>query len=622
MCGITGFIDFKGQNSKETLTDMTSCLAHRGPDGQGTYYARTGSASIGLGHRRLSILDLSDVANQPMYSACRGYVIVYNGEVYNFASLKAKLPGFNWHTSSDTEVILELFARFGANSFSWLNGMFSIAIYDIKTSSLTLARDQTGIKPLYYHESDGEFIFASELKAIKAYILTQNKKLEINREAVPGFLHLGFIAEPDTIYKDTYKFPAAHYGIITANTAQLQLSRYWNASDYYLFDPVCDKENALSRYRDLLYESVSDQMVSDVPLGTFLSGGIDSSLVTAVAAQISTPKINTFSIGFEEAKYDESNFAAAVAKNLGTDHHTFRVSVNDVLDLVPSLLEVYDEPFADSSAFPTMMVSKLARKHVTVALSGDGGDELFQGYGMYTWANRLANPAIATLRKPLYYGSKLLADRYKRAGKVVNYPSSNNLHTHIFSQEQYYFSEIELSELLTKPNFNFTALNGSEVEKRGTPADLQAFWDFEHYLKDDLLVKVDRAGMTYSLETRVPLLDKRLVEFALNLDCNLKVKKGFGSKYLMKEVLYGLIPQELFERPKRGFAIPLLKWLKGPLSWMIGRYLNDEVIGRHGFVHATKVQQLLRKFLNGQDHLYNRIWTLIVLHWWLESNGN
>ena len=616
MCGIFGAFSKIGTSNKGVQL-ATESLFHRGSDAQGVYSDEQHKFS--LGHRRLSILDLSETANQPMYSRCGGYVMVYNGEVYNFKTLKAKLPDFEWKTSSDSEVILELFAQFGANSFSLLNGMFSIAIFNIRSNSLTLVRDQTGIKP--YYEKEGEFIFASELKAIKAYTLAQKKNLEINRSAVPGFLHLGFIAEPDTIYQNTFKFPAAHYGTLTADKPQLQLNRYWTASDFYITSPVSDKETALSRYRELLYESVGDQMISDVPLGTFLSGGIDSSLVTAVAAQISTAKINTFSIGFDEAKYDESNYAAAVAKNLGTDHHAFRVSVNDVLDLVPSLLEVYDEPFADSSAFPTMMVSKLARQHVSVALSGDGGDELFQGYGMYTWANRLANPVIATLRKPLYYGSKLLPDRYKRAGKVLNYRSAKNLHSHIFSQEQYYFSEAELSELLIKPDFNFSALNEVGKQQHGSPAEQQAFWDFGHYLKDDLLVKVDRASMAYSLETRVPLLDKRLVEFALNIDYDLKVKKGFGSKYLMKEVLYGLVPRELFDRPKRGFAIPLLEWLKGPLSWMIGRYLNDEVISRHGFVHAKKVQQLLRKFLNGQNHLYNRIWTLIVLHWWLEKIG-
>lgn len=618
MCGITGAFSNNGI-SPEGIRLATECLSHRGPDATGFY--TDPSERFSLGHRRLSILDLSDVANQPMHSACTRYAMVYNGEVYNFKGLKARLPEFKWKTESDSEVILELFAAFGTVSFSWLNGMFSISIFDKAEDKLFLVRDQVGIKPLFYYPEEGRLVFASELKSVKAYFKSEGRVLSINSAAVAGFLHLGFIADPETIYKNVFKFPAAHFGVISAGSPTLQLTRYWNSGDHFLNDPVHSEDLALKQYKELLFSSVNDQMVSDVPLGTFLSGGIDSSLVTAVAAQISPRKVNTFSIGFDEAEYDESVYSANVAKHLGTHHHAFKVSVNDVLDLVPQLLDVYDEPFADSSAFPTMLVSKLAKQHVTVALSGDGGDEQFQGYGMYAWANRLDNPFLKAARKPLYYASKLMPDRYKRAGKLFNYPSEKRLHTHIFSQEQYYFSEQELSELLIQPHFNFNEINACKQHNDANPAEKQAFWDFEHYLKDDLLVKVDRAGMFYSLETRVPLLDKRLVEFALNLDYNLKVRKDYGSKYLMKKVLYELVPRELFERPKKGFAIPLKQWLKGPLDWMIEKYLNERVLLQHEFVKPGKVKQLLEKFYSGQDHLYNRIWTLIVLHWWLEENG-
>jgi len=617
MCGITGAFDSSSISSIAARA-ANDCLSHRGPDSDG-FYADLENKFI-LGHRRLSILDLSSIANQPMFSANGRYVMVYNGEVYNYSALKAKLENFQWKTESDSEVILELFVAFGPESFSWLNGMFSIGIYDIEGRKLHLARDQVGIKPLFYFQEGGSFIFASELKAIKAYREAQNQILKINRSAVPGFLHLGFIAEPDTIYESTYKFPAGHFGVISEDSPALKLTQYWDSSDFFLTDPIINEDKALNQYKELLFSSVSDQMVSDVPLGTFLSGGIDSSLVTAVAAKISSNKIKTFSIGFEEAKFDESVYASSVAKCLGTEHHSFKVSINDVLALVPSLLDVYDEPFADSSAFPTMMVSRLAKQHVTVALSGDGGDELFQGYGMYTWANRLNNPFIKAIRSPLYHASKLMPDRFKRAGKLFNYKTEKHLHTHIFSQEQYYFSEQELSDLLIHPDFNFNQVNPIKHSAKANAAEKQSFWDFEHYLKDDLLVKVDRAGMHYSMETRVPLLDKRLVEFALNLDYNLKINKGYGSKYLMKKVLYDLVPRELFERPKRGFAIPLKQWLKGPLSWMIEEYLNEKVIRRHAFVHSHKVNKLLHQFRTGHDHLYNRIWTLVVLHWWLEKS--
>lgn len=616
MCGITGGYFKNGIDDK--MWRVTDMMMHRGPDAAG--YFTDISGKIFLGHRRLSIIDLSAVANQPMHSACGRYVMVYNGEVYNFNALRSsKLQGHKLATHSDTEVILELFARFGTECFAWLNGMFSLAVYDIIDRKLFLARDQTGIKPLFYYRNEGCLVFASELKAIRAYLRAENLPAHINREAVPAFLHLGFIPEPSTIYQNVYKFPAAHYGVLTDDSPDLKFSRYWDAGQHFLTNTIRSEEIALKQYKELLFNAVGDQMASDVPLGTFLSGGIDSSLVTAVAAQISPNKISTFSIGFDEAGYDESAYAAKVAGHLKTEHHPFRVSVNDVLELVPGLLEVYDEPFADSSAFPTMLVSKLARKDVTVALSGDGGDELFQGYGMYTWAKRLNNPLIRAARKPLYYAGRLMSDRYQRAGELFNYPTKDRISTHIFSQEQYYFSEQELNGLLVNPSFDFTGVNTQTGTVHANPAERQAFWDLEHYLKDDLLVKVDRASMHYSLETRVPLLDIKMIEFALNLDYSLKVKKGYGTKYLMKKVLYELVPRELFERPKRGFAIPLKQWLKGPLVCLVEDYLNVNVIRKHGLVHYEKVNELLLRFRSGQDHLYNRVWALIVLHWWMEK---
>jgi len=618
MCGITGAFS-TNLIRQESIDAATNSLAHRGPNASGSYKDEYGK--FVLGHRRLSILDLSDTANQPMYSTCGRYVMVYNGEVYNFNELRARLPGFSWKTTSDSEVILELFASSGVAFLSWLNGMFSIAIYDTVERKVLIARDQVGIKPLFYYYHDSLLVFASELKAIRAYLREENRPMPINRSSVPGFLHLGFIAEPDTIYQHTYKFPAGYYGTVSEENPCLTLTRYWNPADFFLTDPIRDTVKALGEYKELLFSSISDQMVSDVPLGTFLSGGIDSSLVTAVAAQLSSRKVNTFSIGFNEAQYDESMHASAVASHLGTEHHTFKVSADEVLELVPHLMEIYDEPFADSSAFPTMLVSKLAKQHVTVALSGDGGDELFQGYGMYTWASRLANPFVKAIRKPLYYSGQWMNNRYRRASNLFNYPSSSHIPTHIFSQEQSYFSEQELSALLIQNDFNFDDINTIKHAGNANAAEKQALWDFEHYLKDDLLVKVDRAGMFYSLETRVPLLDTRLVEFSLNLDYNLKVNKQHGSKYLMKKVLYELVPRKLFERPKRGFAIPLQEWLKGPLFWMIDRYLTKGVVDKHGFVHFKQVKDLLSRFQSGQDHLYNRIWILVVLHWWLEKQS-
>lgn len=619
MCGITGAISTR-TIKEQNIQAATDVLAHRGPDAAG-YFMDT-SGKVYLGHRRLSIIDLSDIANQPMHSACGRYVMVYNGEVYNFKLLKDKLPAHNWRTHSDTEVVLELFAKFGAESFAWLNGMFTLSIYDKIGEKLYVVRDQLGIKPLFYYKDEHSIVFASELKAIKAYFKSDSISLVINRDAIPYFLHLGFIPEPMSIYQKVFKFPAANYVMIGLGSTQLDFVTYWDAKQHILSTPLESESAALQRYKELLYSSVESQMVSDVPLGTFLSGGIDSSLVTAVASKVSPVRINTFSIGFREEKYDESAYAQKVADHLQTAHHPLKVSADDVLELVPQLLEVYDEPFADSSAFPTMLVSKLARRFVTVALSGDGGDELFQGYGMYAWASRLQQPVIKALHKPLFWMSRLLNDRYKRAGTLFNYASEDHLKSHIFSQEQYYFSEYELSELLTGPDFNFQSINKpGHFARKISPAEQQAFWDIEHYLMDDLLVKVDRASMHYSLESRVPLLDINLVEFALNLDYGLKVKESYGSKYLMKKVLYELVPREIFERPKRGFAIPLKEWLKGPLAYLTDDYLNEFVIRKHNYVNYAFVNALLKRFNRGEDHLYNRIWTLVVLHWWLEENA-
>jgi asparagine synthase (glutamine-hydrolysing) len=285
------------------------------------------------------------------------------------------------------------------------------------------------------------------------------------------------------------------------------------------------------------------------------------------------------------------------------------------------LMDVYDEPFGDSSAFPTMLVSRLAREHVTVTLSGDGGDELFQGYGMYSWASRLQNPLLIAFRQPIYSLSQKMDNRAKRAGKMFNYPSSKRLYTHIFSQEQYFFSEQELDILLANPAFNFTAINTLNHARNGAnAAEMQAFWDLKYYLPDDLLVKVDRASMLYSLESRVPLLDIKLVELGLNIDYKLKVRRSYGTKFIMKKVLYEMVPRQIFERPKQGFAIPLKEWLKGPLAYLLDNYLNENIINEFQVIDPDSALQLIKRFKEGEDYLYNRIWLLIVLHWWMDKN--
>jgi len=625
MCGIAGYISLNNTISPEQLKQASLLMKHRGPNADGFYFNE--DDTVGLAHRRLSILDLSTAANQPMFSADGRYCIVFNGEIYNFKELQLQLAdkGASLKTTSDTEVILELFIQEGTQCFAQMNGMFALAIYDSQDKILTLCRDHVGIKPLFIYQDESTIAFASELKVIKSML---GKRLNINQEAIPYFLHFGFIPQPLTIFNNTAKFPAANYTLVHAgqqsfNKSSIQYTSFWKLEQAIEPETITDESAAKKQLTSLLFDAVEKQMISDVPIGTFLSGGVDSSLVTAIASKISgSHQLNTFSIGIDNGKFNESKYALQVAAHLQTTHHEFKVKENEVLELVDQLIPAFDEPFADSSAFPTMMVSRLAKQHVTVALSGDGGDELFQGYGSYQWAKRLAAPYWQLLKVPVYKGSRLLNSKYQRIGELFAYPDRRHIISHIFSQEQYYFREQELQQLLVNPSFNFQQINTLPPFKRTlSAAEQQSFWDFNHYLKDDLLVKVDRASMQYSLESRVPLLDYRLVTFAYSLDEQLKVKNGC-MKYLLKQVLYDYVPAQIFDRPKWGFSIPLAKWLKTDLKYLLDRYTAPDVINQYNLVNADYVSSLKKQYLNGTDYLYNRLWLIIVLHWWLEENAS
>ena len=606
MCGLAGMYSPNGV-TRETLKKMTDAIAHRGPDAEGYFI----DGSFGLAHRRLSIIDLSTAANQPMQSNCGRYQMVFNGEVYNYREI-AKELSVSLKTTGDSEVILEAFAKWGPQMVNKLNGMFTIAIFDTLEKKLFLFRDRLGIKPLFIYRHNGIIAFASELKAIVA--LKKELKLSVNRTAIPYFLHLGYIPQPLSIYNEIEKFPSGSWAVTDGKSFETE--RYWNPKEKISSTIISDEKEAKQQLKELLQASVSRRLVSDVPFGTFLSGGIDSSLVTALAQNSTSDKLKTFSIGFDDAKHDESHFARQVSEHLGTEHHEYRITEKDALELVTDILPQYDEPYADSSAIPTMLVSKMARQEVTMTLSGDGGDELFHGYGMYNWAERLAHPAVIGLRWPISKILSLGEDRYKRISKVFDYSNSDNLQSHIFSQEQYMFSVSELKNVLIDPVPALSLLDqNTPLDRKLTAAEKQALFDIEFYLKDDLLTKVDRASMRYSLETRVPLLDHTIVEFALNLNPNLKTKDGV-QKHLLKQVLYDFVPKELFDRPKWGFSIPLDKWLKNDLSFLLEEFLSEKKVTEIGLVKWEEVAHLKRKFAAGQHHLYNRIWLLILLHQW------
>jgi asparagine synthase (glutamine-hydrolysing) len=619
MCGIAGF--FSSTLSATDLQIATSRLQHRGPDGEGLFTADNNQYKIGLGHRRLSIIDLSTAASQPMHSHCGRYTMVFNGEIYNYNEIKQQyFQGYSWKSTGDSEVIIESFAKYGAECFAWFNGMFAIAIWDNETNELTIARDHIGIKPFYYYFDNTELIFASELKAITAI----HKNLAINYSVIPAYLHAGYIPHPFSIYQNILKLTAGSFAVVkqtNATTLSFSEKSFWKIQDKISELPSIATKDAIASLDNLLTDAVQKQLVSDVPIGTFLSGGTDSSIVTALAAKVSSSKINTYSIAVTDGKINEAPYAASVAKHIGTHHHELPITQKEILEMVPSFMQVYDEPFTDSSAFPTMLVSKLARQHVTVTLSGDGGDELFGGYGSYLWAQKFEKPLYKLTAPLVYAATRLLNSRYQRAGLLFQQHPKGHTQSHLFSQSQYFFSEQELKDLLIDPNFNFTSLNHIYTGRSLNAFEQMTFGDMDNYLKDDLLVKVDRASMQYSLETRVPLLDHRVVEFALNLSPELKIAPDGTMKHLLKEVLYQYVPKPLLDRPKWGFSIPLVKWMKTDLKWMIDKYCSKEIIESVGVVNYAAVKKLVDKYQSGKaDHLYNRIWTLIVLHWFFDEH--
>ncbi len=616
MCGIAGFFSISNNISTDELKLMTNSMQHRGPDASGFY--SNDKASVGLGHRRLSIIDLSNAANQPMYSHNGRYVMVFNGEVFNFQEIANDLK-IQCKTHSDSEVILEAFALEGFKAVERFNGMFAVAIYDIQEDLLYLFRDRLGVKPLNFFHHGTTFVFGSELKSLLQSAFVK-QHIKISKPAIYNFLYLGYVPEPHSIYTNIYKLPAGSFAVVKNGVAEI--TPYWKPETKVTTNTINDFDAAKKQLNDLMLSSVKYRMISDVPFGTFLSGGIDSSLVTALAQRNSDVPVKTFSIGFKEATHNEAKFAKQVSQHLGTQHTEFIVSENDALELTDKIFTAYDEPYADSSALPTMLVSKLARQHVTMVLTGDGGDELFHGYGAYTWAKRLSNPFVKILRKPIAGFLSMSNNTLKRGARVIDYKSEAHLKSHIFSQEQYFFSEQELDDLLLA-EIEGVVLMKEDVKtaRKLSPAEGQALFDLRYYLKDDLLVKVDRATMQYSLEARTPFLDYRVVEFALNVHENLKVKNGVA-KHLLKEVLYDYVPRAMFDRPKWGFAIPLAKWMKGELSYMITDWLSDENILEAKVVKLKYVKQLKQRFAAGETFLYNRLFALALLHKWIKDYAN
>jgi len=637
MCGITGFRtqkDFKLLN--EDLIAAATRLRHRGPDDAGTYTDEY--AGIGLAHRRLSIIDLSSAGRQPMRSDDGKAYIVYNGEVYNFDQIKKVLigKGHVFHTRTDTEVILKSYLEWGIGCLKQFVGMFSLAIWDPRKNLLFLARDRMGIKPLYYYHKDGNFLFASELKALMAF---KNFPKNVDSEAISLFLHYQYVPAPRTIFDHTYKLLPGHF--LAFDGQDLKIQAYWKIPDLpgIQAETLHNEDQALDRLDEILTRSISDRLISDVPLGALLSGGIDSSTVVALMQKVNSSPVRTFSIGFKEEEYNEAAWAAKVARHLRTDHTEMYVSPRDALNAIPGLPEIYDEPFADSSAIPTCLVSKLARSRVTVALSGDGGDEQFCGYVRY-WTTRAMAGGFKRLPPKL---KRLLAAFLKRLPTDLMEKCYLPLRPHLpqqfrvanFSDKwRKLIQQTSRTNILDLYRLTICLWSAEEIAKlsgKDLPAgqfessfEQTRLWpllsrlmrvDQETYLPDAMLTKVDRASMASSLEVRVPLLDHRVVEFTAKLSETMKYRNGAG-KYLLKKLLSRYVPKALFERPKMGFGVPIDRWLRKDLKGLLLDYLSPASLKKEGLFDIDFVQARIHEHMSGQANHQYRLWSLLMWEMW------
>lgn len=620
MCGITGLVDLRHQSNLVTLKNMTDVLFHRGPDDGGYFFEDYESFQVGLGHRRLSILDLSNHGHQPMFSETKRYIIVFNGEIYNHLELRKELKktlSVNWRGHSDTETLLACFTRWGIEkTLQATVGMFAIAVWDREEHSLILARDRMGEKPLYYGWQSSCFLFGSEIKALKQHHSFENTS---NWAAANSFLQLNYIPAPHTIYNGIYKLIPGTFIKFTQKHLETESIpepiAYWSLHEAAINGKnnqfKGSFEDATDELERLLRQAVGLQSIADVPVGAFLSGGIDSSTIVALMKSHENTKVTTFSIGMTESKLDESKHAAAVAKFLGTEHIEYTLQASDVLDLIPRLTKIWDEPFADSSQIPTYLVSKLAKEKVTVALSGDGGDEFFLGYSQYELYQRLWKtrhlgklPWDRTFSVLSGIDNENLTSFLQRAKYVVDawrQPNTQALH-------HYWMNNYRHDTSILNQQYQLKMLDFPILEDIASTA---ALWDAGTYLPDDILVKVDRAAMANSLETRTPLLDHRIVEFAYTLPLQYKLHYRIN-KRVLREVLYRHIPKKIVDRPKMGFSIPLSSWLKNELrDW--AENIITQIPYDSERLNKNSIEKLWKEFLSGEQRHVNRLWSLLIL---------
>jgi len=628
MCGIAGFFN-KEIDNQATIKSMTDRMIHRGPDAEGFWFDE--NSGLVLGHRRLSILDLSENGAQPMVSASGRFVIAYNGEVYNADKIKADVlaaaPELVFKGTSDTEVILEAFEQFGIDeTLARMKGMFAVALYDRQEKTLYLMRDRAGEKPLYYGFIDGHFVFGSEIAVLEKYPQF-NEKVHISKKALAEYMRYGFIPAPLSIYEEIQKLLPGMVLRLKAPYNEPEIHSYWSMAEVTVrgmehpfrgtFEEACEK------LEDLLTDAVKSQMISDVPLGAFISGGIDSPLIVSLMQKLSEAPVKTFTIGFDEKKYDEAEYAKEIARHLGTNHTELYVTEQDLLDVIPNLAKIYSEPFADSSQIPTVLVSRLARSKVTVALSGDAGDELFCGYNTYDKIYRLGKNL-----ERIPYGMR------KTAGNAISAlpygKSERGFRTakSLLAKDMYELHEAVCYHTSFLGEHCVKASSGSEygfyahsaAPKLTDDRAVMLLKDMRTYHPDDILVKVDRAGMSVSLENRVPMLDRDVMEFAWTLPMEYKFADGV-SKRILKEILYRYVPKRMLDRPKKGFSVPLARWLSEGKThdWAKEMIIKSQLV-EDGFFNKKAVNALWQQFQKGKSDA-QMIWQILMAEQWYQNRS-